>query len=148
MKQERLLAKYSLFQNDTLEEKYIKMKDAFDLLLNRTIERCRKYCEHRENQERYANVCSDAVPGLTERRAMIKYSTDRVLFELEKIDELKSVDEKITALKAYAKGLADTQFNALFMTILSGELNKRWLPIAEEPISASEFYESNSLNMI
>ena len=148
MKQERLLAKYGLFQNDTLEEKYIKMKDAFGLLLNRTAERCRKHCEHRNNQERYANVCSDAVPGLIERRAMINSSTERVLFELEKIDELNSVDQKISALKAYAKGLAETQFNALFMIILSGELNKRWLPIAEELIPASEFYASNSLNMI
>ncbi len=147
MKPERLLAKYGLFQNDTLEEKYIKMKDAFGLLLNRTAERCRKYCEHRNDQERYANVCSDAVPGLIERRAMISSSTDRVLLELKKIDELNSVDEKIAALKAYAKGLAERQFNALFMVILSGELKKRWLPITEEPISASEFNASNGLNM-
>lgn len=147
MTPERLLAKYGLFQNDTLEEKYIKMKDAFGVLLNRTIERCSKYCDHRNDQERYASVCSDAVPGLIKMRAMIRSSTERVLLELKKIDELNRVDEKIAALKVYAKGLAETQFNALFMVILSGELRKRWLPIAEEPIPTSEFNVSNGLNM-
>ncbi|KTD31558.1 MULTISPECIES: hypothetical protein [Legionella] len=138
MKQQRLLAQYGLFQNDTLEEKYTKMKEAFGLLLNRTVERCSKHCQHRKDQERYANVCDDAVPGLIERRSMINSSTNRVLLELEKIDALNSTDQKIGALKAYAQGLASTQFNALFMIILSGELNKRWLPLAEEQISASE----------
>lgn len=147
MKPERLLAKYSLFQNDTLEEKYIKMKDAFGFLLNRTAERCRKYCQHRSDQERYASVCDAAVPGLIARRAMIDSSMERVLLELKQIDALKSVDEKIAAIKVYAKGLAETPFNALFMVILSGELKKRWLPIAEEPISTSEFNASNSVTM-
>lgn len=140
VKPERLLARYGLFQNDTLEEKYIKMKDAFRLLLNRTAARCRKYCEHRNDQERYVTVCTDAVPGLIERRVMINSSIERVLHELEKIDGLNSIEQKITALKAYAKGLAEAQFNALFMVILSGELNKRWLPILEGPIPGSESY--------
>ncbi|KTD60030.1 hypothetical protein [Legionella shakespearei] len=147
MKPERLLAKYSLFQNDTSEEQYIKMKDAFGLLLNRTAERCRKYCQHRSDQERYASVCDAAVPGLIARRAMIDSSIDRVLLELEKIDALNRVDEKIAAIKVYAKGLAETPFNALFMVILSGELKKRWLPMAEDPIPTAEFNASNNLTM-
>ena len=144
MKQERLLVKYGLFQNDTLEEKYIKMKDAFGFLLKRTEERCKKYCEYKNDQERYASICSEAVPGLIERRVMISSSTDRVLFALEKIDELNGVNQKIASLKAYGKGLAETQFNALFMIILSGELNKRWLPLAEELIPTPQISASNN----
>lgn len=53
MKPERLLAKYGLFQKDTLEEQYTKMKDAFIFLLDRTEERCTKHCDHRSDQERY-----------------------------------------------------------------------------------------------
>ncbi|MFJ1269305.1 hypothetical protein ACD661_12125 [Legionella lytica] len=148
MKPERLLAKYGLFQTDTLEEKYIKLKDAFTLLLNRTEERCRKYCEYRNDQERYANVCPDAVPGLMERIAMINSSTERVQLELEKIDELSSVDEKVSAITAYAKGLAETRFSALFMVILSGELNKRWITLAEELVPVAESSASNCSSQI
>ncbi|MCA0403443.1 MAG: hypothetical protein LCH30_06530 [Proteobacteria bacterium] len=148
MKPQRLLAKYGLFQTDTLEEKYIKLKDAFTLLLDRTEERCRKYCEHLKDQERYVNVCTEAIPGFTKKIAVIDSSTERVQFELEKIDELGSADKKISALTAYAKGLAEIQFNALFMVILSGELKKRWLPLAEEIMPVVEPNTSNSQNLI
>lgn len=145
MKQEPLLTKYSLFQNDSLEAKYIKMRDAFYFLLERTKERCSKYCDYRASQERYAGMCDEAIPGLIERRKKIEYSTNRVLSELKKIDELDSVELRIVSLDAYAKGLVENHFYALFMEILRGELNKRWVPFAEKLIPTSECYTSNSL---
>jgi len=133
IKQERLLAKYGLFQQDTREEQYLKMKEDFVFLLNRTVDRCTKFCENRNSQERYASMCDEAVPGLIERRKLIDDSVSKVNDELKIIDALKSVDEKIAALKSYATGLANLEFNALFMVILSGELKKRWVPMIEAP---------------
>ena len=93
-------------------------------------------------------MCPDAVPGLMERIAMINSSTERVQLELEKIDELSSVDEKVSAITAYAKGLAETRFSALFMVILSGELNKRWITLAEELVPVAESSASNCSSQI